>query len=217
MKYKNIILIPFLLILISSCQKQVKTGSEKFIKVAVFKGFGASPKCISDAVESLKIDSAITPIIITADNILNNGLKNIDVLLFAGGSGSKQMSNMGNLVVKKVQDFVYYEGRGVVGICAGAYLLSDTPDYTCMHLCPAEAIDREHDERGHGLVKFSLTEEGKKIFPELSKYETAFMQYYEGPVLIPATKKYAQFTKLAVMLSDVHLENDAPADMTNNK
>lgn len=31
------------------------------LKVAVFKGLGADPECLSDAVEALKIDAAIHP------------------------------------------------------------------------------------------------------------------------------------------------------------
>ena len=66
-----------------------------------------------------------------------------------------------------VRDFVLSKGKGAVGLCAGAYLLSDTPDYACLHLCPMKAIDREHDERGHGFINFKPTPEGLDFFPEL--------------------------------------------------
>lgn len=58
-----------------------------------------------------------------------------------------------------------------------------------MALNGAQAIDIEHDNRGHGLSKFTLNEEGKKIFPELSSRDTCYVIYYEGPVLyrVPRT------------------------------
>jgi len=207
----------WLLFILLGCQTEVKFNTNHTIKAAVFNGFGASPKCISDAVEALKIDKEISPVIISADDIVNNQLNEVDVLVFAGGSGSRQMSNLGDMAAEKIREFVLKQGGGVVGICAGAYLLSTTPEYTCLRLCPVQAIDRDHDERGHGVVQFSLTEAGKEIFPELGEDRVYYSQYYEGPVLIPAGGENKQYAELATMLSDVHLENNAPANMTNNR
>ena len=66
---------------------------------------------------------------------------------------------------------LYSFRKGAVGICAGAYLFTDTPGYACMHINGGKAIDIEHDNRGHGISAFSLTAEGKKLFPELAKRE----------------------------------------------
>lgn len=45
------------------------------LRVGVFKGLGADPECLSDAVEALKIDPAIEPRILTAADILEGGLE----------------------------------------------------------------------------------------------------------------------------------------------
>lgn len=108
------------------------------------------------------------------------------VFLFPGGSGRFQTGNLGEQGCQKINDLIKKKGKGAVGICAGAYALTETPDYPGLELSGAEAIDIEHDHRGYGLVKFSLTEVGKKIFPELTDREINYSQYYEGPVLIPA-------------------------------
>jgi len=108
-------------------------------------------------------------------------------------------------------------GGGIVGICAGAYLLSNTPDYTCMQLNGAQAIDIEHDNRGHGISKFTLTNEGKKVFPELSNRDILYVMYYEGPVFIKNENDTILYETLAIMESDVHEEGNAPKNMTNNK
>jgi len=185
------------------------------LRVGVFKGLGADPECLSDAVEALKIDPAIEPRILTAADILEGGLETCDALVLPGGGGARQMANLGARGQAKVLAFVKERGRGVVGLCAGAYMLSDTPDYACFHLGGLEAIDREHDERGNGMVRFTFTPETFSVFPEFKGMEQAFMQYYEGPVLVPA--KGGAAVPMAVMQSDVHLKNDAPANMTNGK
>ena len=71
--------------------------------------------------------------------------------------------------------------------------------------------------RGHGLAKFTLCEEGKKIFPELADRDTSFVIYYEGPVFINNPADTIQSNTLAIMESDVHEEGNAPANMTNGK
>jgi hypothetical protein len=86
-----------------------------------------------------------------------------------------------------------------------------------MQLNGAQAIDIEHDNRGHGIAKFTLTEAGKALFPEVADRDTLFVMYYEGPVFVPREGSEIQYETLAIMESDVHEEGNAPANMTNNK
>ena len=67
--------------------------------------------------------------------------------------------NLGGENMDRIRAFIR-SGKGAVGICAGAYLFTDTPNYACMHINGAKAIDIEHDNRGHGISAFSLTDEG---------------------------------------------------------
>lgn len=206
--FRRILLASSALLLGASLAAQRAPG----IRVAVFRGLGADPECLSDAVEALKLDPAIRPEVLDAAELALGGLDRFDALVLPGGSGSRQMGNLGDLGQRKVLDFVQARGGGVVGICAGAYMLSDTPAYPCLHLGGLEAIDREHDARGHGLVRFTFTPQTFDVFPEFRGREHAFMQYFEGPVLVPAPGGKA--VPLGVMASDVHLENGAPAGMT---
>ena len=52
--------------------------------------------------------------------------------------------------MERIRNFIR-SGKGAVGICAGAYLFTDTPGYACMHINGGKAIDIEHDNRGHGI------------------------------------------------------------------
>jgi len=197
--------------------KTVEPANLNTIKVGVFDKNGDSPYCITDAIEALKIDKDIEPRVISAAEIMLGETDDIDVFLFPGGGGRSETGSLGELGQQKIIDYVKNQGKGVVGICAGAYILSETPDYPSLDLSGGEAIDIEHDHRGHGLVKFSITEDGTKIFPELANKDIYYSQYYEGPVLIPAKDSKYKYQELATMLSDVHTVEGTPANMTNNR
>ncbi len=214
-------------IILFSCKRvekktENKTGIENkeqvapSIKVGVFNKNGDNPWCIVDAVEALRIDKDIDCEIIRASQIMSDDILKFDVLLFPGGGGRSETRSLGEKGIKRVHDLVKNQGMGVIGICAGAYIMSNTPSYPNLNLIQFKAIDIEHDHRGHGLSKFSLTEAGKKIYPELKNQEILYCQYYEGPVLVPRTKKISTIS-LATMLSDVHTVKGSPKNMTNNR
>lgn len=213
---KKLFLFIALIFISTSCKPDVEEN-QKPIKVGVFDKNGDSPYCIADAAEAVKIDKDMDVKVISAADILSGAVDNLDAFIFPGGSGRSETGSLGDLGQAKIIDLVKTKGKVVIGICAGAYILSETPGYPSLDLSAAEAIDIEHDHRGHGLAKFSLTEEGKKIFPELKNREINFSNYYEGPVLIPAEKSKYKYTELATMLSDVHTVEGTPANMTNNR
>ncbi|MEW6758699.1 MAG: polysaccharide deacetylase family protein, partial [Acidobacteriota bacterium] len=184
------------------------------LRVAVFNGNGASPTCVRMAVEACRIDPVLAVREISAAEIVSGGLRDVDVIVFPGGGGGRQRTDLGDAGAEEVRRFVLDRGRGAVGLCAGAYLLSDTPEYACLRLFPARAVDREHDERGHGVIAFDTSPAGLDILPELRGWGTCHIYYYEGPILEPSEGGSPRYSVLASMKSDVHLENDAPAGMT---
>ena len=207
---KNSIIFLVALALVSaSCARQ----EQPLRRVGGFDGYGGAQTCIWEAVAACRLDGDLNVRTITTGDIARGVLDSLDAIVIPGGGGSRQYLNLGGENVRRIKEFVA-RGGGAVGICAGAYLFSDTPDYTCLGISGACAIDREHDNRGHGNAAFRLTEEGKRLFPEYAQADTLFCMYYEGPVLIPAEGGYTEF---ATMLSDVHEEGDAPANMTNNR
>ena len=186
------------------------------IRVGVFDGFGGAQTCIWEALAACALDKDAAVSRITTGDIAAGVLDKLDVIVIPGGGGSRQYQNLGEENVRRIKEFVY-NGGGAVGICAGAYLFSNTPDYTCLKINGAQAIDIEHDNRGHGISAFSLTEEGKKIFGEYAAADTLYCMYYEGPVFIAAPEDSVKFVEFATMLSDVHEEGGAPSNMTNNR
>lgn len=186
------------------------------IRVGVFEGHGGAQTCIWETVEAVRLDPEMEVRTVTTADLANHVLDSLDAIIIPGGSGKSQYLNLGAQNRQRIKDFVA-RGKGAVGICAGAYLFSSTPGYTCMEMNGEQAIDIEHDNRGHGLAKFTLNEEGKKLFPELAGRDTSYVIYYEGPVFVKNPADTIGNTVLAVMESDVHEEGNAPANMTNGK
>ena len=186
------------------------------IRVGVFNGNGGAQTCIWEAYAACTLDRDMRVRYITTSDIAAGVLDSLDVIVVPGGGGTRQYQNLGQENLQRIKEFIA-RGGGAVGICAGAYLFSNTPEYSCMAINGAQAIDIEHDNRGHGVVGFSLTEEGKKVFGEYADQDTLFCMYYEGPVFVPAADDSIKYVEFATMLSDVHEEGGAPANMTNNK
>jgi len=119
-------------------------------------------------------------------------LKRFDVIVFPGGSGSKQARAIGPEGRKHVRSFVR-QGGGYLGICAGAYLCSahyswsldliDTAVFTGWR--EIEGVGRKSMwyRGGSAVVKMQLTDEGKKLFPDVP--ERVEVKYQNGPIVSP--------------------------------
>lgn len=218
MKYLcSFIIIAFAFVGYSCSNNQIETDNagKATISVGVFDGHGGAQTCVWETVEAIKIDKGMDVRLITTSDIANGCLDSLDAIIIPGGGGSRQYLNLGHENHDRIRNFVA-NGGGAVGICAGAYLFSNTPGYASIAINGAEAIDIEHDNRGHGLAKFTLSDEGKTIFSELAARDTSFVMYYEGPVFVNAPDSI-NYTSFATMESDVHEEGGAPANMTNAK
>ena len=199
----------------SSCKQKTETKeSVNKINVGVFDGNGASAICVLETIEALKIDSGIQPIAISASAIMDGALNNLDVLVFPGGSGSKEYNNLGILAADKVRMFARQKDKGIVGICAGGYLLASTPDYASLQLLPVHSI-REYYNRGRGLISFSTNKEGDRIFPELKKMNQAFVQYYDGPMYQNIDSTI--FTTIATVNTDIATKKGFPKGVSIGK
>lgn len=192
------------------------SGGNKKVRVGVFEGNGGAQTCIWEVIAAVQLDPDMTVRTITTSDIANGVLNELDAIIIPGGGGTTQYMNLGEENVKRINNFIR-SGKGAVGICAGAYLFTDTPKYACMRINGAKAIDIEHDNRGHGISAFSLTNEGKKLFPELADRGKSYVMYYEGPVLVKSDSVPLPYTTMAIMETDVHEEGNAPTNMTNNR
>jgi len=217
MNYKILALLLVMFVVGCSNDKNAepaeKSKKSEIIKAAVFKGNGAGAVSVIETLEALKIDTGISAEAISAAEIQQGRLSGFDVIIFPGGSGSKELNNLGESGKQIVRDFVMKEGKGVVGICAGGYLLSSTAGYPNLGMASSVHIDREHYNRGRGLIEFALTPEGKEVFPELQN-KRLFVQYYDGPVLTQSDSTAGSYTEAGTFVSDIHPDGFAPAGIT---
>lgn len=191
-------------------------GEEAPIRVGVYMGDGASMACVTETYEALMIDPAMRPSFVSPTDIYTGKLSRFDVIVFPGGSGSRQNNSLGSGSHGIVRDFVIKKGKGVVGICAGGYLLSDSKGYPCLRLVEAGTVDREHDKRGSAVCEVSFTEKGLEIFPEMRGMDFGCIQYHDGPLFVPQSEDgYVDCVELAINRSDVH--QAGPAGMTAGK
>ena len=212
------VFVTAMLFIVSACQEKEKANDSevKEIRVGVFNGNGGAQTCIWEAYAACTLDRDMKVRYITTSDIAAGVLDSLDVIVVPGGGGTRQYQNLGTDNIRRIKEFIH-RGGGAVGICAGAYLFSNTPEYSCLAINGAQAIDIEHDNRGHGIAAFSLTEEGKKAFGEYADVDTLYCMYYEGPVFVPTPEDSIKYVEFATMLSDVHEEGGAPANMTNNR
>ena len=108
-------------------------------------------------------------------------LDEFQLVIFPGGSGTKQGEALGGTNRDELRRFVH-RGGGYLGICAGAYLA--TTDYP-WSLGIIDAKPNTHQwKRGRGLVEIELTDRGRQILgADGLRYE---VRYHNGPILVPA-------------------------------
>jgi glutamine amidotransferase-like uncharacterized protein len=212
-------IISFLIIFSFGCKNEEKKISmenptSSLLQVGVYNGNGASTVCVLETLEALKIDKGIEGIGVSASDIQNGVLNGLDVLIFPGGSGSKEYNSLGQASEKLVKEFAMEKGKGIVGICAGGYLFATTDGYPSLEIIKAHTY-RDHYNRGRGLIGFELTPEGKEIFPELKKQDTLFIQYYDGPIYNVFEPESMDI--LCEITSDIATHENDPRGLTPGK
>ena len=209
---KTIFIIAMCLVGLSAWSRGV--GNK--VRVGVFQGNGGAQTCIWETIASIQLDPDMTVRTITTGDIANGALSDLDAIIIPGGEGATQYMNLGEENMERIRNFIR-SGKGAVGICAGAYLFTDTPGYACMHINGGKAIDIVHDNRGHGISAFSLTAEGKNYSLNLLSVISHTSCITKVLSLSRVTVIPLPYTTMAIMETDVHEEGNAPANMTNNR
>lgn len=149
-------------------------------------------------------------------------LKQFDVVIFPGGSGSKEAAAMGPQGREAVIQFVK-DGGGYVGICAGAYLatakygwslaLVNAKTFTGNREIPGVGV-KSMWYRGKGTVRMELTDEGREILGDLPG--PVDVRYANGPILSPAGKEgLPEYVPLAYFRTEIGLWEPQEGTMIN--
>jgi putative intracellular protease/amidase len=95
-----------------------------------------------------------------AEEIAAGSLADFDVVIFPGGSGSKQAAAIGECGRDQVRQFVE-RGGGYIGICAGAYLCTSGFEWG-LRILDAKTVSPKW-QRGEATLKMELTPAGHGI------------------------------------------------------
>jgi len=186
------------------------SGNDAPIRVAVFQGAGVGASS-EDLIGALKqaADEKFEVVRLTAKEIRDGKLVNVDVLVHPGGSGSKQGKALGEEGRRVVRKYVS-EGGGLLGVCGGAYLA--TNDYTwSLNLIDAKVLDRKHWARGNGTVTLKLSPKGSEFFRHDG--DEMVIHYAQGPLLARREwddPEVPDYESLAIFATEI-AKNGAPA------
>ena len=158
-----------------------------------------------------------------AEDIREGELAQFDVVIFPGGSGSKQAAALDAKGRAVVQAFVK-KGGGYLGICAGSYLAAANYSWSLgisNHKTFCETIDLPKIGRKSmwyrgpsATVKMELTEAGRTILG--AKSGVFDVRYQNGPIMSPmGVKGLGAFRTLANFRSEVSRYEPQKGTMVN--
>ncbi|MHC4718080.1 MAG: BPL-N domain-containing protein [Planctomycetota bacterium] len=177
------------------------------VRVAIYSGPGTGNGALTTVRAVLARQEGLARAVPVGPGDIHAGaLGQFDVVVFPGGSGSKQAAGIGAEGREAVQRFVR-DGGGYIGICAGAYLASWR--YTWgLKILDARTVDSKHWNRGNGMVKVELTARGRAV---LGGPERPMDIYYaQGPLLARAeVASLPDFEVLAYYRTEI-AKNGAP-------
>jgi putative intracellular protease/amidase len=183
----------------------------KALRVALYDAEGSFGRGVPRVSELLGRETGIKVVTVKPADIEAGALDGMDVVIFTGGSGSKQAGALGEAGRVKVREFIE-RGGGYVGICAGSYLACSGFSWGVKVLDAKTASPKWR--RGAGTVKLEFTARGREIF---GGPEGLFdVRYVNGPILVPAGEAaLPDFEPLAFFRTEL-AENDTPKGLMVN-
>jgi hypothetical protein len=183
------------------------------VRVAIYNGLGTGNKTGLHLEKVLRSSPGMLVRLIGPPDIASGVLDGqFDAMIFGGGSGKGQATNIGPAGCKAVRKFVK-GGGGYLGICGGAYLATSEYEWG-LKIIDARTVDRKHWKRGVGKVKVELTKLGSAI---LGVSEAVVdITYANGPLLGPYNRKdLDDYQVLARFRGEIN-KNNAPKGVMLN-
>jgi predicted deacylase len=176
------------------------------VRVGVFDAAGANEAKVMRVV---KDQAELIACHVGPGDLQHCALEQFDVLIFPGGSGSKQGRAIGKIGRDRIRAFVR-DGGGVIGICAGAYLCSSHYRWS-LDLMNAAVFNTTFDIPGKGRksmwyrgpaadVEVEIAADGESILGIAGLHK---VRYENGPILSPGNDPgCAAFKSLAFFRSE---------------
>lgn len=164
--------------------------------VALYKSYGVSEVSFIAAKELLSSSPNIKFSILNSSDIRKGKLKDKDVVIFMGGSGSQQGKDLQEKGREEVKNFVK-NGGSYIGVCGGSYLaLQGESKFNKLNIVAGENLG-DYWKRGNGDCE--LTTNNNKII---------ITHYENGPVFDrKKVSGISPFKTLATFNCDYYIES----------
>lgn len=182
-------------------------ASPRPIRIALYDGPGSGDSGIDNVEERARQLPGAEITRLTPAQVAGEELKGrFDVIVFSGGSGSKQGAAIGEAGRAKVREFVR-NGGGYLGVCAGAYLACANYDWS-LAILDARTVSPKW-RRGRAFLDLRVDSAGRELFGTV---EQPFkVRYNNGPVIKPMGREdIPDYSTVATFLTEV-AENGTPA------
>lgn len=180
------------------------------IRVALYEDGGATGKGVPYTTQILT-HAGCKVTVFKAEDIAKGVLENKEVVVFTGGSGSKEGNTIGDAGRDAVKKFVQ-DGGGYLGICAGAYLACSKFSWG-LGLLDAQTVSSKW-RRGKGGVEIEITPAGEHVTTLPAARRTVL--YDNGPIIKPAGRTdLAPYEPLAFYRTEL-AENGTPVGVMVN-
>ncbi len=177
------------------------------LAVAIYIGpgvGGAGPDALFETLSASP--ERFVPRKIGPEELRSEGLTAFNVVIFPGGSGSKQSAGLGEEGLAIVRQFVS-DGGGYVGICAGCYLACENFSWS-LKILDAKTKSSKW-RRGTKELELGFSPESNELLK--TGPTPPLVKYANGPVMAPAgSPDIPDFTTLAVFKTET-AENESPA------
>jgi len=181
------------------------------IRIALYKGDGTGGAGPTNMMKYFNSGTNASMAQVTPEEIRSGILKDYDVIIFGGGSGSKEAATIGEAGRQQVKEFIQ-RGGGYIGICAGAYLATSGYPWS-LQVLNAKTVSPKW-KRGKGVVKIELTDKGRILLGDVQGQVD--IHYANGPIIKPAgLPELEVFETLANFRTEL-AQNDTPAGLMIN-
>lgn len=197
-------------------------GQSSGIDVALYDSAGASAKGITNLSRLLGQSEGISVVRVGPSDMTAAVLKPFEVVLFPGGSGSKQGRAIGEEGREVVRSFVK-RGNGVVGICAGAFLCSSHYDWS-LRVINTAVFNKTVEIPGVGRKSMWYRGATQDVQMELEGAAAAILgksgdvkvRYHNGPIIsVGKAADLPLYTPLAWFRSEVSKYEPQKGTMIN--
>lgn len=184
---------------------------DRLLRIGMFDGAGSTTQGHKNLGLTFADTNAYAFSHFGAADVSKSFLDQFDVVIFPGGSGSKQAKELGAEARESIRDFVR-KGGGIIGICAGAYLCSSHYEWS-LHVINTKVYNKTETipnlgrrsmwyRGGPADVNFEPTKAGIEVLG-LPKTVTR-VRYQNGPIVSPGkNEQLADYQVLAWFRTEV--------------